>query len=126
MKGGRVDVISKPVDPKLVLIAAVDQSGLMVANVYNRGTSSVIFGNFLYGLAEILEKEDPNFRTCSIILLDNAAYHGSRDVRKVIRLLQLPVMFLPPYTPDFAPIELIFNQVKTGELNQEQIPTGKR
>ena len=74
---------------------------------------------FLTELAAKLDLERPLWRKESIILMDNAAYHGSKEVREVIKQLQLPVMYLPPYTPDFAPIELIFNQIKQGELNPQ-------
>jgi transposase len=49
-----------------------------------------------------------------LIVLDNASYHKRRDIREKIAV-QMPNMileFLPPYSPDFNIIELVWHSCK--------------
>ena len=48
------------------------------------------------------------------LLLDNASIHKSKCVRDVMQLKNYRPMFLPPYTPEFQPIEHCFCVLKTG------------
>ena len=48
----------------------------------------------------------------SIVVLDNASVHHSERVVEMIREKGAFVVYLPPYSPDFNPIELMFNMYK--------------
>lgn len=48
----------------------------------------------------------------SVILMDNLAVHRSADVQKILQEKQLDVLFIPPYSPWFNPIEYAFSLVK--------------
>jgi transposase len=81
---------------------------------------------FLKELTDILYKEDRHFRTNTIIFWDGAAYHSSKETRKTIRDLDLPFIFLAPYSYFSAPCELAFGQFKNSNINPTKIPMGKR
>ena len=49
----------------------------------------------------------------SIVILDNAAIHHVQGVIDMISEVGALVHFLPPYSPDYAPIEECFAKVKT-------------
>src|SRR6185295_9515756 len=49
----------------------------------------------------------------SVLVLDNARIHHNAEWIKIVESMGCHVEFLPPYLPDFNPIELAFNQVKT-------------
>ena len=47
----------------------------------------------------------PRLRPGDIVILDNLAAHKARAVRTLIEQAGASVRFLPPYSPDFNPIE---------------------
>lgn len=54
-----------------------------------------------------------NLKNKNVIILDNAAIHKAADEHTKGEL-----MFIPPYSPQFNPIELIFHTVKTNVRKQ--------
>ncbi|PNH01358.1 hypothetical protein TSOC_012764 [Tetrabaena socialis] len=48
----------------------------------------------------------------SIILLDNVAFHRSKAAREMAAQRNWTLLFVPPYSPWFNPIEGIFSIVK--------------
>jgi transposase len=47
-----------------------------------------------------------------VVVLDNLAVHKHPDVRTAIERAGARLRFLPPYSPDFNPIELAFAKLK--------------
>ena len=47
-----------------------------------------------------------------VIVLDNVSIHTNDDVAAVIREAGYSVKYLPPYSPDYNPIELTFGVLK--------------
>ena len=47
-----------------------------------------------------------------IVILDNLGSHKSAAVRRAIRSAGAKLLFLPPYSPDFQPIEQVFSKLK--------------
>ena len=47
-----------------------------------------------------------------VMILDNFRSHHSRVVMKTAELLNIILVFLPPYSPDLNPIEFIWKSVK--------------
>jgi len=54
----------------------------------------------------------PTLRPGDVVVLDNLAVHKQPDVRDAIEAVGARVRFLPPYSPDFNPIELAFAKLK--------------
>jgi transposase len=48
----------------------------------------------------------------SVLILDNARIHHNAEWIELVEGLGGRVEFLPPYSPDFNPIELAFCQIK--------------
>ena len=48
----------------------------------------------------------------TVILLDNVAFHHSYKVKDVIKEKNWDLLFIPPYSPIFNPIEGVFSIVK--------------
>lgn len=48
----------------------------------------------------------------SIAILDNCSIHHVPEVLQLIREAGILVLFLPPYSPDFMPIEELFSYIK--------------
>jgi transposase len=54
----------------------------------------------------------PTLRGGDLVILDNLAAHRGDDVRGAIEGAGATLRFLPPYSPDFNPIELCFAKLK--------------
>lgn len=48
----------------------------------------------------------------SILILDNASFHHSNIITTILRDAGILVLFLPPYSPDYNPIEEAFSFIK--------------
>jgi transposase len=77
----------------------------------------------LNSLVQGLDKEDPDWRYSSILLLDGASYHKSTSTIMSLKLLKIPTMFTSPHSPMICPIELLFAQIKRGDLNPNDNPS---
>jgi transposase len=49
----------------------------------------------------------------SVLVLDNAAIHHSQELKDMCEEAGVRLEFLPPYSPDYNPIELTFKDLKT-------------
>ncbi len=54
----------------------------------------------------------PELRPGQILILDNAAFHKSETTKKLVENAGCQLMFLPPYSPDFNPIETCWANIK--------------
>ncbi len=55
----------------------------------------------------------PNLKPGMVIIIDNASFHKSKKVIELIESVGCRVIFLPPYSPDFNPIEHWWSAIKT-------------
>ena len=54
----------------------------------------------------------PELRPGDIVIMDNLGSHNGADVRATIEGAGARLLFLPPYSPDFNPIENAFAKLK--------------
>jgi transposase len=54
----------------------------------------------------------PLLRPGDVVILDNLATHKVRGVREVIEAAGAHLLYLPPYSPDFNPIEPMWSKIK--------------
>ncbi|WP_027281357.1 IS630 family transposase, partial [Roseomonas gilardii] len=54
----------------------------------------------------------PTLRPGDIVILDNLPAHKGAAVREAIQAKGATLRFLPPYSPDFNPIENAFSKLK--------------
>lgn len=48
----------------------------------------------------------------SVLLMDNAAIHKSKAFKEYVNSKNCQIIFTPPYSPEFNPIEMIFGVIK--------------
>ena len=80
---------------------------------------------FMKELALQLDRTRKGWRKNTVVLLDNAPYHASKETLAVLKNLKVPTMFLAPYSFDVAPCELYFARFKSKDINPEGLSTGK-
>jgi transposase len=55
----------------------------------------------------------PTLKPGDIVIMDNLGSHKSQAVRTAIRQAGARLFFLPPYSPDLNPIEMVFAKLKS-------------
>jgi len=48
----------------------------------------------------------------SVLVMDNAKIHHDEEMINLIERIGCRILFLPPYSPDYNPIELAFSTLK--------------
>lgn len=54
----------------------------------------------------------PALKPGDIVIMDNLSSHKSEKVRQIIEAAEASLLYLPPYSPDFNPIEQAFSKLK--------------
>jgi len=62
----------------------------------------------------------PALRPGDVVILDNLATHKIQGVREVIEAVGARLVYLPPYSPDFNPIEPMWSKIK--QILRSQAP----
>lgn len=88
------------------LIGALTLQGLPVAMTIDGAVDTPTFECFVERFL------CPALRPGQTVLLDNLAVHKSQRVRTLITDAGCRLLFLPAYSPDFAPIEQAFSKIK--------------
>ena len=88
------------------VIAALRLEGLSAPAVFDGPIDSPSF------LAYVEQVLVPTLRPGDVVVLDNLAVHKQPEVRRAIEQANAHLRFLPPYSPDFNPIELAFAKLK--------------
>ena len=63
-------------------------------------------------LAYIEQGLVPELKPGDIVIMDNLPAHKIGGVRKAIEDASAGLLYLPPYSPDFNPIEMAFAKIK--------------
>ncbi len=54
----------------------------------------------------------PETQNGDVIIMDNASFHNKKRLRKLAAIYKVNVIFLPPYSPDYNPIEKVWANLK--------------
>jgi transposase len=90
----------------VTMISAVRTSGPFAAASIVGATDSDVFRTYV---GEILA---PQLRPGDVVVMDNLSPHKASGVREVIESAGAELRYLPPYSPDFNPIENMWSKVK--------------
>lgn len=55
----------------------------------------------------------PTLHPRDVVVLDNLGSHKGERARRAVRAAGAHLLFLPPYSPDLNPIEMMFSKLKT-------------
>ena len=81
----------------------------IVKSTVNQSKFQKFFCILNFWLNSLMKSEKENI----IVNLDNASIHTSALTRRLFWAFGIKVWFLPPYSPKLAPIEILFNIIKT-------------
>ena len=91
----------------LTVLAALDCQGIRAALLVPGATDRDVFLSFIQ---QVL---GPQLRAGTTIVLDNLTAHKGTDVAEAIRKAGAQLSYLPPYSPDYNPIEPAWSKMKT-------------
>jgi transposase len=91
---------------RTTFIAGLRLSGMTAAAVLDGSVNGQIFLDYV---TRVLV---PTLTAGDIVIMDNLSSHKGEQVRKAIEAAGAKRVFLPPYSPDFNPIENAFAKLK--------------
>lgn len=90
----------------LSIIAALGLSGVKGAMYGEWATDQIAFIAFLKMILI------PNLTPGKIVVLDNVPFHKCAAVQDALEEAGIRCVYLPPYSPDFSPVEEMWSKVK--------------
>lgn len=88
------------------LVAALTSDGLRVPWLIEGAMNTPTFAWY------ITEQLGPMLRPGQVVVLDNLSVHKAANIRQALAARGCDLLFLPPYSPDFTPIEQAFSKLK--------------
>ena len=93
--------------PNVTLVAALTPQGLQAAMTVSGAVNGDVFAAYL---DQVL---GPTLLPGAVVVLDNLAAHKVAGLAEIAAAHGARLLYLPPYSPDFNPIELAFSKLKT-------------
>ena len=87
-------------------LGALRHDGLVAPLVVDGAINGELF------VAYVQQHLAPTLKPGDIVVMDNLSSHKVSGVRKAIEAVGARVVYLPPYSPDFNPIEMVFSKLK--------------
>lgn len=88
------------------MVCALRQSGLAAPCVLDGPINGQAF------VAWVEQMLAPELRPGDIVVMDNLGSHKVHGVRQAVEAAGATLRYLPPYSPDFNPIEQVFAKLK--------------
>ena len=86
--------------------AALRTTGLLATALFEGATNGEGFRDY------VARTRLPALRPGDTVMLDNLPVHKVQGVREAVEAAGMRLLFLPPYSPDFNPIEQAFAKLK--------------
>ena len=90
----------------LTMLAALTTKGLQAPMTIESATDGDVF------LAYLEQVLCPQLQPGQVVIMDNLAAHKVKGVRERIEARGARLLYLPPYSPDFNPIEQAWSKIK--------------
>lgn len=108
LRGQRVYDPQPPKGKNISMIGAMTlQAGLIAGLSFDGGTNGDLF---LWSIEELLV---PHLWPGAVVVMDNLSAHKVAGVAEAIAAAGARLVYLPPYSPDFNPIENLWSKFKT-------------
>lgn len=102
-KKGNKCIIQKPFKRnKQSLLLAITNQKILKQYITSKSINKDIYLDFL-------KKLDIKNKT---IIADNVSFHKSKEVIEYLKNKEVNMIFIPPYSPEYNPIEFVFSEIK--------------
>ncbi len=101
-------------------ITMMSTNGILDVDIVHGSVNGAVFSDFVlkFLVPHLLPYDGQNPQ--SIVILDNCSIHYCQDALQTIQEVGALVHFLPPYSPDYNPIEEAFSKMKSSMKAMEQ------
>ena len=96
--------------------AALRLDGLFAPLVVDGAMNGALFARY------IRQEVAPHLRSGDILIMDNLQTHKVKGAAEAVEERDARVVYPPPYSPDFNPIEQVFSKIKN-ELRRRELRT---
>jgi transposase len=100
----------------VTLLGSITNRGLGPCLAVEGSTTRVVFDAYLEHVLA------PTLKPGQMVVMDNLSAHKGGRVKEIIEGSGCELIYLPPYSPDFNPIEQAFSKVK-GILRRAEVRT---
>ncbi len=90
----------------ITLLASLSSEGTGVSMAIEGATDKEVFEGYVEHFL------GPSLKEGQVVVMDNLQAHKGQGVRRLIESRGAKILFLPPYSPDFNPIEEAFSKIK--------------
>ena len=90
----------------------VDENGVVAQKLVKGSFNTILFREFL---------ESFEIAPGTVVLMDNVRFHHCKDTLESLHRRGVDVLFTPPYSPWFNPIELCFSVIKRKYYETEDL-----
>lgn len=102
-----VDRVPQPSGPQTTTLAIIGWNGISAPLVLSGSVNGTVFSGY------IKQCVVPTLQPGDILFMDNLSAHKVAGLEELICSQGALLIYLPPYSPDFNPIELAWSKVKT-------------
>ena len=88
------------------MISTIGCRGVEATMLIEGSVDTVVFNEYC---EQVLR---PTLKVGEVIVLDNLGAHRASRIEEIAAQCGARVLWLPPYSPDFSPIELMWSKVK--------------
>ena len=92
--------------PNTTLLASMSSEGMGPCLAVVGSTTTAVFEAYVQKVLA------PSLRSGQIVVMDNLSAHKGARVKELIEERGCELLYLPPYSPDFNPIEEAFSKIK--------------
>ncbi|MGI4852149.1 MAG: IS630 family transposase [Janthinobacterium lividum] len=92
------------------ILPAYTVEGILTADVYTGTTDTEVFAAWIE--EKLLPRCSRFPAPRSVVVMDNASIHHSERITELFEEAGVVLVYLPPYSPDYNPIEEFFAQLK--------------
>lgn len=100
----------------VTLLASITEEGVGPCLAVEGSTTREVFEAYLEGVL------GPTLSPGRVVVMDNLSAHKGERVREIVEGCGCELVYLPPYSPDFNPIEQAFSKIK-GLLRRSEART---
>ena len=93
-------------------IDAIASSGVLTVELSKDTVNGDSFFDFIRGTVIRHMRQFDDISSHSILIMDNCSVLKVNEIREVLQHAGIIVLFLPPYSPEFNPLEEVFSNVK--------------